>query len=66
MNKIMKKAAIFFGALLLMQNFCSAEVLEFAQVSDVHYSLDNKEMDRNLYFLSLSLKKRQPDFLMPL
>ena len=64
MNKFIKKATIFFCAFLMMQNVCSADVLEFAQVSDVHYSLENKDMDRYLYFLGLSLKKRQPDFLM--
>lgn len=64
MNKFIKKTAIFFCALLLMQNVSNAEVLEFAQVSDVHYSLEDKDMDRQLYFLSLSLKKRQPEFLM--
>lgn len=64
MNKLVKKASIFLCAFLMMQNFCNAEVLEFAQVSDVHYALSNKDMDRQLYFLSLSLKKRQPEFLM--
>lgn len=59
-----KKIFFLLLAFLVMHNFCCAEVLEFAQVSDVHYSLQNKELDKYLYFLSLSLRKKAPDFVM--
>lgn len=62
MHKISKKILLFFIAFLVLQGVSFAEVLEFAQISDVHYSLDDKTMDKYLYFLSLSLKKRNPDF----
>lgn len=58
----LKKFIFTCFALLLVQGFVFAEELEFAQISDVHYTLENKEMDRYLYFLSLSLKKNNPDF----
>ncbi len=44
-------------------NFAFSDELEFAQISDVHYTLEDKDMDRYLYFLSLSLKKTEPDFV---
>lgn len=59
-----KKILFLLLVFLVMHNFCCAEVLEFAQVSDVHYSLQNKELDKYLYFLSLSLRKKAPDFVM--
>ncbi len=62
MHKISKKILLFFIAFIALQGVSFAEVLEFAQISDVHYSLDDKTMDKYLYFLSLSLKKRNPDF----
>lgn len=45
-----------------MQNFVCADEIEFAQISDVHYSIENKTLDKYLYFLSLSIKKRFIDF----
>ena len=50
-------------AILIMQVNCFADVIEFAQVSDVHYTLENSELEKHLYFLSLSLRKKQPDFI---
>ncbi len=40
-----------------------AKELEFAQVSDVHYSLNDEEMDKYLFFLSASIRKNSPDFI---
>ncbi len=62
MHKLSKKILLFFITFLVLQGVSFAEVLEFAQISDVHYSIDDKSMDKYLYFLSLSLKKRNPDF----
>ena len=64
MFNYIQKTFISLFAFLMMQNFCCADILEFAQVSDVHYSLSNKELDKYMYFLSLSLKKKDPDFVM--
>ncbi len=58
-----KKFFILIITVFLLGNCANAEVLEFAQVSDVHYTLENKVLDRFLYFLSLSLKKNNPDFV---
>ncbi len=62
MHKIKKNIILSFLALLLMQGVACADILEFAQISDVHYSIDDTSMDKYLYFLSLSLKKQDPDF----
>lgn len=40
-----------------------AEELTFAQVGDVRYSLDNKYLDKYLYFLAASVRKKNPDFV---
>lgn len=59
----MRKRLFFLASLLLMFSSCSyADMLEFAQIGDVHYTLSNSELDRYLYFLSLSIKKSEPDF----
>ncbi len=63
MHKTIKSLLITLTAFLLMHNCSFADVLEFAQVSDTHYTLENKVLDRYLYFLSLSLKKTNPDFV---
>lgn len=63
MNKITKIIFLFF-LFLIAQNYCCADVLEFAQVSDVHYSLEKKNIEKYLYFLSLSIKKKNPEFVM--
>lgn len=39
-----------------------SEELVFAQVSDVHYSLDDASMGKYLYFLTSSISKKNPDF----
>ena len=61
-NRTKRILLAFLGALVLTQYVCYAEVLEFAQISDVHYTMDNTELDKYLYFLTLSLKKRNCDF----
>ncbi|MCD7780618.1 MAG: metallophosphoesterase [Candidatus Gastranaerophilales bacterium] len=58
----MKKFILFIFALFIMQGCSYADVLEFAQISDVHYTIDNTSLDKYLYFLSLSLKKHDVDF----
>ncbi len=63
MIKSFTKILLLVFALAILQNNVFAEVIEFAQVSDVHYSLDNKSLDKYLYFLSLSIKKKNPDFV---
>ncbi len=64
MHKLLLKFFIFiFIFSLINVNGALADVIEFAQVSDVHYSLNDKNMDKYLYFLSLSLKKKNPDFV---
>jgi predicted MPP superfamily phosphohydrolase len=62
MHKLLKKTFLSFLVLLLLQNIVCADTIEFAQISDVHYSYENKILDKYLYFLSLSLKKKYPDF----
>jgi len=62
MRKKLKNIFVLFFALLTVQNFAFSDEMEFAQIGDVHYTLQNTELDRYLYFLSLSLKKTDPDF----
>ncbi|MBQ8636228.1 metallophosphoesterase [bacterium] len=62
MHKFIKKVLLSFFTIFLIQNFVCADTIEFAQISDVHYSYENKTLDKYLYFLSLSLKKKYPDF----
>ena len=63
MPKLIKKLFISICMLMLTHFSVNADVLEFAQVSDVHYTYENSALDRYLYFLSLSLKKQNPDFV---
>ena len=63
MRKIIKNTLISCFIFMMMQSFAFSEEFEFAQISDVHYTLQNNEMDKYLYFLSLSLKKTNPDFV---
>lgn len=62
MHKYIKKFFLSLLSILLLQGFAFAAELEFAQVSDVHYSIENTDMGKYLYFLSLSLHKQNPDF----
>lgn len=62
MHKYIKKFFLSLLSILLLQGFSFAAELEFAQVSDVHYSVDNLDMGKYLYFLSLSLHKQNADF----
>jgi len=63
MHKHIKNILFALFALLTMQGFACADILEFAQVSDIHYTLNNTEIERNLHFLSLSFRKNYPDFV---
>ncbi len=61
-----KIITIIFILCIAFFNFDSSVLskeLNFAQVSDVHYSLDDKYMDKYLYFLSSSIRKKNPDFV---
>ncbi len=63
MHRLLKYFIYSFLALLIMHNTSYADVLEFAQVSDVHYIYGkNDSLDKYLYFLALSLNKKNPDF----
>lgn len=64
MLKFTVKFILIFFAFLLMQGSSLADVLEFAQVGDVHYSLNDTYKEKYLHFLSLSLRKKYPDFVM--
>lgn len=62
------KINIFSIFAFLLVLFCSnmsvyAEEMTFAQVSDVHYSLNDTYINKFLYFLSSSIRKKNPDFL---
>ena len=63
MCKIIRKLTLLFCSLLILQSASFAEVLEFAQVADVHYTLNDSYKEKYLHFLSLSLKKKYPDFV---
>ncbi len=63
---MLKKISIFLffiSALINFQNASFAEEIQFAQVSDIHYILQDEQMDKYLYFLSLSLQKQHPSFV---
>ena len=62
MNRFIARLFLVLGAFLLMQ-YSYAQTLEFAQVGDVHYTLNNEDLDKNLYFLALSIKKKSPEFV---
>lgn len=63
MPKFIQKLYFLFFALIIMQVPCFAETVEFAQVGDVLYSLDDEKLEKYLYFLSMSLRKKTPDFI---
>lgn len=63
MRKLLKNIIFIFVALLTMQTFCYADVLEFALVGDVHYTLNDTNKEKYLHFLSMSLRKKYPDFV---
>lgn len=54
--------ALIFG-LLNAFSHVNAEELVFAQVSDVHFSLDDSSIGKYLYFLTSSIAKKNPDFV---
>ncbi len=59
----LNKVLMVLAVLLIIQPLALAKTLEFAQVADVHYSFENSQLDKYLYFLSLSLKKKSPEFV---
>ncbi len=61
-KKIITVIFILCIAFLNVNNIVFAKELTFAQVSDVHYSLDENYMDKYLYFLASSIRKKNPDF----
>ena len=64
MRKLLFNIIFSLFALLFVQNISRADVLEFAQVGDVHYTLNDTYKEKYLHFLSLSLRKKYPDFVM--
>ena len=63
MPSLIKKLIFSLFALIIVQNISNADVLEFAQVGDIHYTLNDTYKEKYLHFLSLSLKKKYPDFV---
>lgn len=63
MRKKFLTLLVMFYALFLMHSNAFADVLEFAQVSDIHYTYNDEQMDKYLYFLSNSLRKQAPSFV---
>lgn len=62
MHNYIKRIFLSILTFSFLSGFVYASELEFAQISDVHYSVDNLDMGKYLYFLSLSLKKHNTDF----
>ncbi len=62
MLNFVKRLLFIFVFFMLLQISVKAEVLEFAQIGDVHYSYGNQNTDKYLYFLNLSLRKNNVDF----
>ncbi len=63
---MIKKFFIFLliiSAVVKFQSSSFAEELQFAQVSDIHYIFQDEQMDKYLFFLSSSLKKQNPSFV---
>lgn len=63
MRKLFLNILFSFFALIFVQNVSNADILEFAQVGDVHYTLNDTYKEKYLHFLSLSLRKKYPDFV---
>lgn len=57
------KSLFFIFAFIFIQTMSIADTLEFAQIGDVHYSLNDTDKEKYLYFLSMSLRKKYPDFV---
>lgn len=62
-KKIITIIFILCMAFFNVDNSVFAKELSFAQISDVHYSIDDSYMDKYLYFLSSSIRKKNPDFV---
>lgn len=62
MLNMLKKILLSFYTLILLASSVSADVLEFAQIGDVNYVYEDKNNDKYLYFLNLSLSKKNIDF----
>lgn len=63
-HNLVRNSLITLLALFTLQGFSSADILEFAQIGDIHYSLNDTYTEKNLHFLNLSLRKKYPDFVM--
>ncbi len=64
MHKFIKKSLLLIIILFSVQIFAQAKTIEFAQVSDIHYTLNDSYKEKYLHFLSLSIEKKQPKFVM--
>lgn len=63
MRKLIRNTLLGLFAFMLMQGVSCADILEFAQVGDVHYTLNDTEKEKYLHFLSMSFRKKYPDFV---
>ena len=62
-KKLLHKLLILVVLLFTSYTVSEAEEISFAQIGDVQYSYDNSYMDKYLFFLSSSIKKTMPDFV---
>lgn len=60
--KRLKLILLLFLSFFTFANCALAKEITFAQISDIHYSADNLDMKKYLYFLKLSLAKENPNF----
>lgn len=62
MIKYIRNTAVFFSVFLFFNMCAYAGELTFAQAADVNYSAGGADIQKNLYFLKLSISKQKPDF----
>ena len=60
---MVKRIVAVLFSLMLAGSYVYAKEISFAQVADVHYSLDDYYINKYLYFLTSSLVKKDPDFV---
>ncbi len=63
MLKFIQNFLVVLAVFVLIQNTAFSDMIEFAQVGDVHYTLGDDISDKYLYFLSSSLRKKSPEFV---
>ena len=63
MLKFIQNFLVMLAVFVLIQNTAFSDMIEFAQVGDVHYTLGDDISDKYLYFLSSSLRKKSPEFV---